>query len=816
MRPRRAIFVSTSLALLAHAPAAFAQADEAQRADKSAPYDGEIIVTARKRAESIMRVPVVENVITAETIARFAINDIQDITTKIPGLMTGSTSVAIGEQMSLRGVGSNSLDQGVDQSVSLVIDGLQITHGLAFRAASFDLQQVEVFKGPQALYYGKNSTAGVIAFRSADPGDTLEIKGRIGYEFEAREQRAELVFSTPVTDNLGIRLAGLYSDSDGFFHNRAVGLPESGSRTPKHGRLGGSKSHLLRATVLWKPADNFTARLKANFTKDKSNFGSSTQLSSCPDGVNAPVVRPGFPNGIPFSPPAENCRYDRTLYLVDMDPAAHPGVRNNGTPFLDLRQTFGSLSLDYDFSREISLNSTTGYYHSKADTLINGTATGYAASSISADNVFSRRDFTQEFRLASDFQDSPVNFTVGAFYQDATVANKVTIGGNTVFFPPAAFPYAPGILAQGKSTIDIESFSAFGQLRWQVVEKLELAGGVRWTHEKRGLSVINTLTNAPVALAPGTDRISSKNWSPEVSATYLVNDDFTLFAAVKQAYKSGSFIIVTPPNPGDDKSFGDEKAQGGEVGIKSRWLDRSLSFDIAGYYYRYNGLQTGVNEPVLGTGLPILRTINAGKAQIHGVDMELNYRSTSIEGLNLNLAANWNKTKFLELNNVPCWGGQLISQGCNQVLNPNTGRYTSQNLKGTGFVRAPEWQVNFGFDYEMPVGNDLTLGFGVANQFVSRYQTILGKRADFFQASYIKSDLNVTLYGPDDKWDIGFVVNNIQNTIRPGYCSAYDAMASGLGPSQSGGTTRNASGVAEVGCASAPGRAIWLRAGFRL
>lgn len=149
------------------------------------------------------------------------------------------------------------------------------------------------------------------------------------------------------------------------------------------------------------------------------------------------------------------------------------------------------------------------------------------------------------------------------------------------------------------------------------------------------------------------------------------------------------------------------------------------------------------------------------------------------------------------------------------MVNPGTGRFTSQNLAGTGFVRAPEWQVNFGFDYERPVGGDMRVGLAVDNQFASRYRTILGNRPDFFQRRYLKTDVSLTLHGPEDRWDLGLIVNNIQNTIRAGYCSAYDAMASTLGPSQSGGTSLNASGVAEVGCASAPGRSLWLRAGFK-
>ncbi|MCX7863923.1 MAG: TonB-dependent receptor, partial [Novosphingobium sp.] len=559
--------------------------------------EGEIMVYGRKKEESILKVPVVQNVLTEQALETYQVNSLQDITTRIPGLVSGNAVLAIGEQMSLRGVGSNSLDQGVDQSVSLNIDGLQLSHGLAYRAASFDLQQVEVLKGPQALYFGKNSTAGVISFRSADPGDTLEVKGRIGYEFEAREKRGELIFSAPLSDTVGIRIAGLYSDSKGIFRNRATaitnwpgpGTPNLGARDPKYKRVGGGESWLTRFTLLWKPSDNFTARLKVNLARDDYRQGGLTQLSACPDGKGA--LPPLF---FPYYHPNEDCKYDKTFYMVDLDPAAFPGVKNNGTPFLDLKQDFGTLELTYDVSDAITLTSVSGYYKSYAETMINGTSTGYAGPAISAENDFRRREFTQELRLDTDFA-SPFNFTLGAFYQDGRVQNAFKLGGNTHQFLPA-------VLIQGVSTFSIDTYSLFAQGRFQATPAFEIAAGARWVQEKRKLLV--TRFGAPVVLAPGSDRLNSKNWSPEVTLTYTPSDTLTVFAAFKQAYKSGSFNIVIPGAAGEDKSFGDEKVVGGEMGVKSRLFDRQLSFDIAGYYYRYSGLQTGVNEPAQG-GLPV-------------------------------------------------------------------------------------------------------------------------------------------------------------------------------------------------------------------
>jgi len=831
MTSRKLLLASSAFALALSAQPTFAQESE-----EGASGYGDIIVTARKKQESILKVPVVETVLTQEALETYQINNISDVVSKIPGLVSGDSVLAIGAQMSLRGVGSNSLDQGVDQSVSLNVDGLQMTHGMAFRAASFDLAQIEVLKGPQALYFGKNSTAGVISFRSADPGDEVEIKAAVSYEFETEEKRAELIYSTPLSDTVGLRLAGFYSDSLGAWRNRATAQPGSFGADPKNVKFGGSESWAIRGTLLWEPSDDVTVRIKGNVVSDRYRHGGLSTLAYCPDGTD---IRPEI-TAIRFHP-NEDCHYDKTTYAVDLGPA-YPGVRNGGTPFLWVDQYFGTAEVDYNITDELQFTSVTGYYKNATDTMINGTFAGYGSPSYYADNDFSRREFTQEVRLDSDFADSPLNFTAGAFYQDGKMSNGFKL-------------VSPGFpLVSGTSTIDIESFSAFGQGRFAVTDTLEFTGGVRWTHEKRGLRVhdyshyiYGQLDEVP--LAPGSDHISSKNWSPEFTITYTPTDDLTVFAAAKQAYKSGSFIIVIPGNPGEDKHFGDEKARGAEIGVKSRWFDRALSVDIAGYYYRYYGLQTGVNEPSQG-GLPVLRTVNAGKAEIYGIDFEAHYRPPSLEGLTLNLAANWNKSKFLELDNIKCFGGQTVALGCSEawvalppagtanpaariyydqanpgpgaIVDPSgqttlLGRYANQNLKGVPFVRAPEWQVNFGFEYDMPVGDNMRFVFANDNRYSSSYTAILGNPKTvpaILQPKALKIDASLILYGPDDRWNIGVFGKNLTDKLRPGYCTSLNYPgAQSEWPPLAGGTALDASGSDEIACSFAEVRTISVRFG---
>ena len=267
----------------------------------------EIIVTARKREESILKVPVVETVITQQTLEQYQLQNLTDLSSKVPGLSMGDAVLSIGPQISIRGIGTSTLDAGVDQSVSLNIDGLSMTQGLAYNAGLFDLSQAEVLKGSQALFFGKNSPGGVVSLRTADPGDKQEVIARIGYEAEAIQKHAELIVSTPLSSTFGIRLAGSFNDSDGFFYNRATAAPDTGAENPSPNRISATQSDIVRGTAVWKPVEAFDARMKINWTKDDTNGDAGQgELTSCPNGRIAP-------DGIPFINPNDDCRLDRNI-----------------------------------------------------------------------------------------------------------------------------------------------------------------------------------------------------------------------------------------------------------------------------------------------------------------------------------------------------------------------------------------------------------------------------------------------------------------------------------------------------------------------
>ncbi len=151
---------------------------------------GDIIVTASKRQKFILQVPVVANVLTQDMINQAQVVSLQDVTQFTPGFVLGQSVLENGAQVSIRGICTTFLDPGIDQSVSLNIDGMQFTQGSAYSIGLFDMAQIEVLKGPQALFFGKNSPGGVVSIRTADPTAETDVSGTVGYD-RSDQHRAE-------------------------------------------------------------------------------------------------------------------------------------------------------------------------------------------------------------------------------------------------------------------------------------------------------------------------------------------------------------------------------------------------------------------------------------------------------------------------------------------------------------------------------------------------------------------------------------------------------------------------------------------------
>ncbi|WP_230293106.1 TonB-dependent receptor [Croceicoccus sp. Ery5] len=824
MRLKYILGSAIALGAMVQAQAAMAQdapdsADAAQTPATAAPEpaaasSNEIIVTARKRAETLQNVPVVAQAFQQESLEQYGTDSIAALTTRVPDLQAGTGVNATGTQISLRGVGTTALNATIDQSVSLNIDGLPLTQGLAYSIALFDLGQLEVLKGPQSLFYGKNSPGGVISMRSADPTDEFELVARAGYEFEGEEKVGELIVSGPITDSLGFRLAGRYSSMNGYFKNVAEVLPDLGTLPPLSDRFPNADTIILRGTLMFEPSASYSARLKVNYGRYEEQ-GSATALDVgyCPDGTGGVP-----PTGLPFIG-GDNCKIDGKFRVPTPDPDAFAIARNNAVPFFLAEQWFGTLEQTLALGDDASLTSVTTYYNIDSSTIHLASSTGTVAV-ILQDNDFSNEQFTQELRIETDMTNSPFNMMIGAFYQDAQLMNHVRVPANTELIDQGYIALPP-LLMSPRHYVDIESFSAFGQGMLDITDTLEFTAGARWTVEERRHREFNHYNpDAPFEVPLLVPKLDSSNISPEFTLAYRPTSDLTIFGSYKWGFKSGSFNSATYINSTTNASFNDEKVQGAELGVKSQLMDGALTLNLAGYRYIYDDLQVGALElQQLPGGTPTyaLRTINAAGAKVQGIELETSLRPHGMPGLNLYAAVNYNHARYTDFPNAPCGNGQPANAGCDQLLNPSTGRYTAQDLSGRRLVRAPDWSLSAGADYETPIGSALTLVLGGNMSYNSEYSTTLVDMPGFEQDGFAKFNANIALRGPDDRWEFALIGKNLSDEYTTSLCFNTNLQnATVLGGQISGGDVGGPAGRDEAACAVDRGRSVLARLTFRM
>lgn len=774
----------------------------------------EITITARKREERLLDVPITETVISRQSLEQFGTNDILSLASRVPGLELGDQLGVFGPTISIRGMSTTVQDPSVDQDVSLNVDGLQLSQAFAFNSALFDLDQVQVLKGPQALFFGKNSPAGVIAIRTADPTDKTELIVRTGYESESQEKLVEAVMSGPVSPAWKLRLAAQYSTNNGYFNNPDVAPQGYGTRTPTTTALGAEENEMLRGTALFNPIDlPYDARLKLNYTHDLSNYAGGEQaLANCPGGAVSFT-------GLPLFDPNEDCRLDRNVYISWYDPKYWPYIGHDGIPYIASHQEFGTLTQNLHLG-EITLTSVTGYYDYQQAALINGNE-GSGAITIGVNNNFSDRELTQELRLASYFR-GPLNFLVGGFYQDAGLMNHPRIYLNeTLGLPP--------VDADVIHHVDIKSVSTFGQLLWNITRQVELSAGARWTDETRNHEQFNTsalgIATLGVPVGPTTlldPHLHATNTSPEVTLTYKPAADLTFWGSYKRGFKSGSFDTSVYYNSTTPSSFGDEQVAGPEAGIKALMLDRHLSLDLSVYDYLYKGLQVAADQTGTATVGSIV-TLNAATARSSGLDFDVNYAPPRIDGLTLDAAGSWNVARYINFPNAPCMNNQTIAEGCDQLYSAATGAYTAQDLSGQRLVRAPRWSGTVGADYNVAVSRGLTLTLGGSVESQSWYYTnildlpratssLAPTKSNFIQSGFYKLNVNVSLAGVDDAWQLSVIGADLNDKITTSACTN-GGQNGGIvfGGQVSGELQGGPAGDDYALCAPQPGRTVWLR-----
>ena len=730
-------------------PTATTPTDQQIHDDAAFSDNTDIVVVARGRQERLQDVPVAASVLNPQEIDRVG-NNIASLTTLVPSLRVSRAGAGNGGSISLRGVATSIANAALEQKVAINIDDVQIARARVIMQGFFDTQSVQVLKGPQALFFGKNATAGVVSIQSAEPGPETEGYARAGYETEASEYAFEGAISTPLTSTLRVRVAGRYSHmTKGYIRNDAPIVFQTLDNAYTQANVSSGprmKQAIGRIALVWEPAPTFTAKLKVSLA--------SSRTQGSRDGIGQSVCAPGQTNqgttgGVPAQP-FDDCQVNSTAVwgTLPANIAAGWPESRGGFGFADYDGKLASLNMNYKFGN-LTLTSITGYYKLNTAEWSDSAYTAYTYTSGGSEEDY--HQISQELRLASNF-DSPFNFTVGAFWQN-TSRKSIGTGrtrGNVPPDPRNGRTNQYSNLAEQDST----TLSAFAQFSWKFLPGFELAGGARYTHDERNGRIGNTFLNQTTPgrfLAEGlftNAKTSSDDISPEVTLSYKPSDDVMIYAAYRTASLAGG---ITAPSTISattvaKMTYAPESVEGFEGGVKFTIFDRALRGNLTAFRYTYRDLQTSAFDSNLFTYL----LDNVGKARSEGIEVSLDYSVTP--ELSLRTEAAWVNSKYISFPGAQCYSGQTAAQGCTP---------SGQDLSGRTFPRAPKFSLSASATYDTPISANWNLGLSTDLRHSSSYIYVETMNPVAFQKAYTTIDAGVRLY--NDDWELAFIGRNLGN-----------------------------------------------------
>ncbi|THF62791.1 TonB-dependent receptor [Pseudothauera nasutitermitis] len=679
-----------------------------------------VIVTATRRAESLQKVPSAITAISSEDLEEGELRTTKDVAKFIPGAQGWNTESRARPRFFIRGVGSNEATNNAVNPIGFYADEVYYNNNLFTGGPLFDLQRVEVLRGPQGTLWGKNTTGGAFHFISRKPA--FETDGYARVQIGNLDSR---VFQGAVggaikDDVLAGRAAIHYEKRGGLAKNTTTGND-----------VGDFDDFAGRFQLLALISPELDALLNVHVRRL--------------DGTQNPwysVTRNGAPDVNGYVAPIGAGRGDRDHVAYNFD-----------LP-LKVDSEGASLTFNWDIGG-LTLTSVTAIDHGRRTGLVDSDYTPYEYATGGSARSYSRNKVTQksqEFRLASP-TDERLTWIAGTYLfrddNESYGANaKLTGNAATQSFNATAYEQ------------DTTSAALFGSVGFEFTERFKLSGGLRYTYEKSGIDLttvratgaspftVNGNWWSPDALAGATlstyystgGRIKN-SWSNlgyDITPEYRIDDDQLVYFRHASGFRSGNYNTYITPNgvPGVSQfSVVDpEKLKSYEVGYKSTWLNKRLVFNASAYHYDYDDMQLVVNQVLNGVFYPTL--MNAGSGRVDGIELEAQFQLT--EALRLRANLNRLRTKFDE----------LIAGGT--------------NYKGYGFARVPETTALLGVDYRTPLAGG-TLALGTDWSYTSRHHFNVTNDTDLYalQKAYWLGSVRANYTLPGEQIVIGAYVNNV-------------------------------------------------------
>lgn len=671
----------------------------------------EIIVTAQKRVESLEDTPITVNVISGEALNNFEVFSFDGLSNLVAGLSISGSN--FDTDIATRGLGTN-LTAPVAPRVTTYLDGTYIGQSRNLFSGLFDLQQLELLRGPQGTLYGKSSPAGAITIRSANP-NLEQVDGFVRQTFNDQDgTNSQVAVSIPLIENeLGIRFSGLYDNNENSdVYNRTL---DKDAQT---------KTKAYRIVMLWEPSSNFDARLSWHHIRDDSDAD--------------PVVEGA---GLDF---------DDRIALADFD-----STYKNRAKFLILES-------NYTFTNDWVATFSYSYQDSAIDRYFDQDATEVLAReqfvpSPTEDNIY-------EVRLASqdnDFWD----WTVGAYYGDAE--SNTGVEATTYVFDPRI----PGtvVRADTSSTASLKSedWALFSHNSINVSENGTLIVGLRYNDVKRDAKQ-PFITNAYLlnpggevlvrssetdGVLPEAQSLSDSALTGSLKYKYNFNDDLMAYGAFDTGWRDGSANIAGNPQPPVFGAFDSEDSYNLELGFKWQlWEGRGM-LNFAAYYQLYDQFQyqaASVSYRDLdGTVSLADPVVNVDEAESYGFDSD--FAVLISEHWNLTASLSYNQTELTDAKSVPCSDGDPVGE---PLWSFNTCDLTGERAGGL-----PEWSATVASEYFGNVENISSEWYlrGLLNAESEYFSPVFRDELD----SYVTLDLYLGLRSVDSTWDVSVWVKNI-------------------------------------------------------
>lgn len=730
---------STSLFV---APAAYAQDETA--GDGSGL--GEIVVTAQRREENLQDVPLSITALRGDNLDAVSAGgvDIRGLSGRVPSLLVESSFGRTFPRFYIRGLGNTDFDFNASQPVSLVYDDVVLENPILKGFPIFDLERVEVLRGPQGTLFGRNTPAGIVKFDSVKPSDVAGGYGKISYgRFNAIN--AQGAVGGPLGEQVSVRLSGLYQRQDDYVDN----VTPAGTTKDA---FEGYEEYAARLQVLVKPTENLDILLTGQF---RSLDGTARLF-------RANVFTRGQ-QGL-------NSNYNR--YRVSTDGKNEQRVDTQNA----------TARITYD-AGAVSFISVTSYWQGDA-TSVGDVDGGFGANFLpvglygpgeipftaeTRDSVPNLKQFTQEFRIASN-GDGPLSYQAGFFYFDEDL--EIVSDNYSTMGDPNNAP--DGVNIRVSQEQNSKAYGVFGSLTYQLSDQFSVTGGIRYNDDKRDFVAVrsrdtqfpNFLQNP---LGTVTRSVSDNNFTWDLSATYAATDDVNLYARVARGYRAPSIQgrILFPPATATPLESGvtigdSETITSYESGIKSTFLDGRARFNVNGFYYELKDAQL----TAVGGGVNANRLINADKVRGYGFEADLEFKPVPELLLTAGLSYNNTSIRDAGLTTAACGATRVDTFPNVSLCTPLDPIVVAAapfsaaivNINGNSLPQSPKWIANWTAKYGIPVGDGEIYAY-TDWAYRSKINFFLYESVEFQDKSMLEGGLRIGY--KTDRYDFAAFVRNI-------------------------------------------------------